>query len=101
LLELELPKIIGQEKFASAVDLNRKLMERNSNSFVHRFESSKLVYLLDQNQICKQNEINLITNDMDNMDNVAIEACTGLMKSLKVGDFGSIEEKVVEDYREK
>jgi len=103
-LELEMIKLIGNERVSSALELNERFLQRNSNSFAYRIESSKLMHILspDNNkQLSKPNAIDIIIQNLEDLNGVDIDSCTQLLKSLRFGDFGAIDEKTTEECRKK
>jgi peptide alpha-N-acetyltransferase len=104
-LEIEMIKLIANEKVSSAFELNQRFLQRNSNSFLHRIESSKLMHILangDNNKLSsKPNEIDVIIENLENLNGVDIDSCTQLLKSLRSGDFGAIDENAIEQFKKK
>ncbi|RWS22918.1 N-alpha-acetyltransferase 15: NatA auxiliary subunit-like protein, partial [Leptotrombidium deliense] len=99
-IEYEMKNLIGTGKVGSALELNDKFLQRNNNSLVHRLESSKLIAMLNKdNAEARKNALNVIINDLERLNSVTIDVCVQIMQSVKDGDFGVVDENVIEMFR--
>uniref|UniRef100_A0A6P7GYM4 N-alpha-acetyltransferase 16, NatA auxiliary subunit-like n=1 Tax=Diabrotica virgifera virgifera TaxID=50390 RepID=A0A6P7GYM4_DIAVI len=77
-----------------AVSLNKEFLEKNSNSLGAVLEGAKVMYELDKK---RQNEAISLATSLDNKyDDVNIEVCTDILKSLTNGDFGGCDAQLEE-----
>lgn len=99
-LDLELKKLAG-EKITSASALGDHYLKQNSNSFVHRYESAKLMAMLNKDNFeAKRNAVNLLcSQELDTLEDVSLEGCSQMIASIKSGLFGEVEESVVEELK--
>lgn len=99
-LDLELKKLAG-EKISSASALNEHYLKKNSSSFIHRFESAKLMAMLNkENAEAKRNAVNfLCSQELNVLEDVSLEGCSQMISSLNSGLFGEVQESVVEELK--
>jgi len=98
-LDLEMEKLIGTnpEKITSALDLNERFLQQNADSLIHRIESSKIVAMLKKDcEEEKKNSFNSINTDLEKMKDLTIDNCTQMIKCLKDGIYGSIDDNTID-----
>jgi peptide alpha-N-acetyltransferase len=100
-IDLELKKLVGNPKITSGNALNEHYLKQNSGSFVHRFESAKLMAMLnkDDNE-AKRNAVNFLSSkELEGLEDISLEGCTQMITSLRSGLFGEVDETVVEELK--
>ncbi|RWS11336.1 N-alpha-acetyltransferase 15: NatA auxiliary subunit-like protein [Dinothrombium tinctorium] len=98
-IDLEIKSLIGTENVCSALELNDRFSQRNKNSLIHRLESSKLIAILQKDKDAARKNASNVINDLEKLNSVNIEVCAQMMQSVRNGEFGAVDESVIEAFR--